>query len=189
MSATSSASCMSATCRKRNACIRRKLFAEKVMPKLRNMFPDYAERRPLLVQADREAGDAGQSCRPSAISPRSTACTEERGPWSSRPSTPRMSRCAISKAATARRWSSCTAQAAYAAGDPFFAKLAVEISCLCAAASRLWRFRGMPRAARHARFHAAQLGRGRCAGLEEPDPRRPFDGRHDRGRDGGDRAA
>ena len=37
-------------------------------------------------------------------------------------------------------------------------------------------------------FTLAHLGRGRGAGPEEPDPRRPFDGRHDRRRDGGDRA-
>jgi hypothetical protein len=33
-----------------------KLFAEKVMPKLRNMFPEWAGDEPLLVPSDREAG-------------------------------------------------------------------------------------------------------------------------------------
>ena len=40
---------------------------------------------------------------------------------------------------------------------------------------------------RHAGFHPAHLGRGRGAGAEGPDPRRPLDGRHDRRRDGGGR--
>ena len=40
-----------------------KLFAEKVMPKLRDMFPECAERRALLVPSDRQAASRRLAAR------------------------------------------------------------------------------------------------------------------------------
>ncbi len=64
MSATSSA-CMHVGDMPADKCMySTKLFAEKVMPKLRNMFPECGERRPLLVPSARaSASTPGRCCR------------------------------------------------------------------------------------------------------------------------------
>ncbi len=168
-----------------------KLFAEKVMPKLRDMFPECADDEPLLVPSDRQARDARLAARAAdrraglgaaptgsgRVRVMAMELEDRRDPPRAGP----LPRGRLGRAAgvPARR-------RRHDRGRPVARRAG-------RAASTSTR-RYLPGygeteecgdAARHARLHAARLGRGRGAGAEEPDPGRPLDGRHDRRGDGG----
>ena len=116
--------------------IRRKLFAEKVMPHLRNMWPDYDDDNRFWMPPDwRNAqlpvGRVAER-RPNDHPRRVTDSTSPRR---------RTVRCFEGRRGR-ERWSSCTAPAALTAEDPFLAALAEKLPRLRAAAARLRRQRG-----------------------------------------------
>ena len=72
-SATSSACFTTATCRTGRRAHSTKLFAEQVMPQLRNMWPEYDGRRPVVVQAAGRPACADETRR---MPPRGRACRQ-----------------------------------------------------------------------------------------------------------------
>ena len=166
---------------KEKTCYSTKLFADKVMPHLERILPDYDDDDRFWCKPLAKRVAPGRRHRAELRPMSETRVTASMSPDGRRTS-------AYFEAGEGPPLVFLHGAGGLAEDKSFLAALG-RVPCFRAVAAGLRRFRGWRRAARHARFHAAYVGRDRRARARGPYPGRPFDGRHDRRRDGGGGAA